>query len=180
MRKALYFLGILDDSDIDWLIANGTKREVSPGTFLVEEGKPLDAVFLVIDGRLSVSAGALGGREIAQLMSGEVVGEMSFVDSNPPSASVRAIDRTFALSVPRTQLRMKLDSDSLFASRFYRAIAVFLADRLRSTVTTLGYGSDQVLQQDRVYADEIDPDTLENISLAGARFDWIQRKLRSV
>ena len=31
MRKALTFLGILNDSDIDWLVTTGSKREVAPG-----------------------------------------------------------------------------------------------------------------------------------------------------
>jgi len=61
----------------------------------------------------------------------------------------------------------------------HRALAVFLADRLRSTVATLGYSSNETLDQDKLYRDEIDPETLDAISLAGARFEWIQKKLRS-
>lgn len=180
MRKALTFLGILNDSDIDWLVTTGSKREVAPGHVLVSEGVPIDSVFLVIDGRFSVTVSALGGREVAQLMSGEVIGEMSFVDSHPPSASVQALERSAVLAVPRARLSAKLNGDTAFAARFYRALAVFLADRLRSTVATLGYSSNEALDQDKVYRDEIDPDTLDAISLAGARFEWIQKKLRSV
>ena len=180
MRKALTFLGILNDSDIDWLIASGAKREVPSGDMLVREGVAIDSVFLVLDGRFSVTVTALGGREVAQLMSGEIVGEMSFVDSNPPSASVRALELSFVLAVPRVRLTAKLTSDTGFAARFYRALAVFLASRLRSTVATLGYSSNDALDEEKVYMDEIDPETLDNISLAGARFEWIQKKLRSV
>ena len=39
MRKALYFLSILDDRDVDWMIRNGRKITVSPGTLLIEQGK---------------------------------------------------------------------------------------------------------------------------------------------
>ena len=180
MRKALTFLGILNDSDLDWLIHAGVKREVAAGGLLVSEGQPIDAVFLVIDGRFSVTVAALSGREVAQLMSGEIIGEMSFVDSHPPSASVTALERSAVLAVPRTKLSAKLGEDMAFAARFYRALAVFLADRLRSTVATLGYSAGEALEQDKVYGDEIDPDTLDSISLAGARFEWIQKKLRSV
>jgi len=59
MRKALTFLGILNDSDIDWLVTTGSKREVAPGQALVTEGVPIDSVFLVIDGRFSVTVSAL-------------------------------------------------------------------------------------------------------------------------
>jgi hypothetical protein len=95
MRKSLYFLGILNDSDIDWLIAAGHRREIAAGVNLIEEGVPTDSVFLVIDGQFSVRTAALETREIARLMSGEMLGEMSFVDSAPPSATVRALERSF-------------------------------------------------------------------------------------
>src|SRR5580693_5526182 len=97
MRKALYFLGILSDSDIDWLVAAGNRREVATGITLIEEGQPLDSVFLVIDGAFAVRTRALGGREIARLMSGEVMGEMSFVDQAPPSATVLSVENSFVL-----------------------------------------------------------------------------------
>ena len=37
MRKALYFLGILDDRDTDWMIRHGTKMTVAPGAHLIEQ-----------------------------------------------------------------------------------------------------------------------------------------------
>ena len=88
MRKALFLLRILSDSDIDWLVAAGTRKRIPRGTVLIHEGIPFDAVYFVLDGTFGVSVAALGGREIAQLKCGEIVGEMSFVDSRPPSATV--------------------------------------------------------------------------------------------
>ena len=93
MRKALYFLGILNDSDIDWLMAAGHRREVPAGTAIIHEGRPLDSVYLVIDGAFSVRVQALANREIARLMSGEVMGEMSFVDQARPPPLCRRSKR---------------------------------------------------------------------------------------
>src|SRR6476620_8799964 len=50
MRKVLLFLGILDDSDVEWMIGVGSRREIAVGDALVQEGQQLDSVFLVIDG----------------------------------------------------------------------------------------------------------------------------------
>jgi hypothetical protein len=50
---------------------------------------------------------------------------------------------------------------------------------LRSTVGLLGYGGNQ-LDDDALYADEMDTATLGNLSIAGARFDWLQRRLRAI
>jgi CRP/FNR family cyclic AMP-dependent transcriptional regulator len=180
MRKALFFLGILNDADVEWMIAAGVKQQLTPGEVLIQEGKATSSVFLVLEGALSVAARAAGNREVARLRSGEIVGEMSFVDSRPPSATVRAIEASSVLAIPRRELEDRLSQDAFFAARFYRAMAVFLSDRLRSTVGLLGYSSGQTLDDQASYADEIDSAVLDNVSLAGARFDILQRRLRAI
>jgi len=180
MRKALFFLGILNDADVEWMIAAGTKQQLHPGEVLIQEGKPATSIFLVLEGVLSVVAQAAGNREVARLRSGEIVGEMSFVDSRPPSATVQAVEPSSVLAIPRRDLEARLLRDAFFAARFYRAIAMFLSDRLRYTVGLLGYGSGQTLGDQASHADEIDPAVLDNVSLAGARFDILQRRLRAI
>jgi CRP/FNR family cyclic AMP-dependent transcriptional regulator len=180
MRKALLVLGILNDSDLDWMIAAGAKREVAPGDVLIHEGRAVDAVFLVLDGALTVTSRAMGDREIARLLSGEIVGEMSFIDSRPPSATVQAVEKSSVLVLPRTSLQAKLNAEPVFAARFYKALAVFLSDRMRRTLGLLGYGAGAKLDEESTYGDELDTDELERASLAGARFDLLQRRLRAI
>jgi CRP/FNR family cyclic AMP-dependent transcriptional regulator len=180
MRKALFFLGVLNDSDLEWMIAAGTKQQLNPGEVLIEEGKFATSLYLVLDGVFSVIARTTGQREVARLRSGEIVGEMSYVDSRPPSATVQAAEPSSVLAIPRQILDGRLQLDVAFAARFYRAIAVLLSDRLRSTVGLLGYGPGQTLQDQASYADEIDTAVLDNISLAGARFDLLLRRLRAI
>ena len=71
-------------------------------------------------------------------------------------------------------MRDKLATDLGFSSRFYRALCVFLADRLRQTANRLGYGS---AQEDVDARDELNDDLLDNVHLAGARFDRMLRRL---
>ncbi len=178
MRKALFLLGILNDSDLEWMIAVGTKRDVPAGTVLIHEGAAADAVFLVIDGLLAVQTRRTGQMDLALLRGGEVVGEMSFVDSRPPSASVVSREPSTVLAVPRKALEDKLTADVAFAARFYRSLAVFLSDRLRTTSGRLGYGDQP--PEPGPDDDEMDPTTLDTLTLAGARFDWLQRRLKGL
>jgi CRP-like cAMP-binding protein len=173
VRKGLYFLGILNDADIDWLVAAGSRRDVGAGSTLISEGRQIDSIYLVIDGAFAVRTAALRGREVARLLSGEVVGEMSFVDHAPSSATVQALEPSLVLDIPRRRLNNKLAEDSGFAARFYRALSMFLADRLRNTVALLAGGAATGSGV------EMDFDALDGVSVAGARFDWIQRRLRS-
>jgi len=76
--------------------------------------------------------------KVASLGSGEMLGEISLVDESPPSATVVVVEPSHVLHVPRSTLNAKLDADSAFAARLYRAIAMFLSIRMRGTVQQLG------------------------------------------
>ena len=172
MRKALYIWGELDDSDIEWLAENGSREHIPAGTSLIREGQPVDSLAVVLDGRLVVTAG--DGTEVASLFAGEIVGEISFVDSRPPSASVTAGQDSQILLVPRDILRAHLSKDTAFAARFYRALAVFLADRLRVTTARFGYGSSAETED---AADELAEDQIESVDMAALRFDKMLKRL---
>src|SRR6476660_2539667 len=129
MRKALYIFGLLTDSDIDWIARIGTRRRTRDGETRIERGKPIDSIVLVLEGGLLVVMQDLG--VVARRGVGDILGEMSMVDSAPPSATVVAEGECLVLLLNKNSLRRKLASDLAFGSRFYRALAIFLADRLR-------------------------------------------------
>jgi CRP-like cAMP-binding protein len=177
MRNSLYILGSISDEDIEWIIQFGRRRIVPHGTVLIRQGVPVEDLFLILDGRFSVTDELAGGRELARLGSGEILGEMSFVDANPPSATVTAVDDGAVMGLSRRLLQERLNNNTSFAARFYYSLALFLSDRLRAT-SKLGNGSkaqridEQVLQDD-----ELDPNVLDNVHLAGARFKHIVERL---
>jgi CRP-like cAMP-binding protein len=176
MKKALYMLAEFSDRDFEWLLVAGRKKAISAGAALIREGEATDALYIVLEGSLAVSVDALGGDEIAKLRQGEVVGEMSFVDSRPPSATVRASEDSVVWSIPRSQLTAKLLQDVGFASHFYHAIAVFLSDRLRETVSRLGYHKDY--DSDKDFDWDLNPQVAGNLELAKARLDWLLKRLK--
>ena len=77
------------------------------------------------------------------------------------------------LKIPNSKVREKLAADPAFASRFYRALCVFLADRLRHNTLRMGYGS----AFDEHAKDELNDDLLDNVVLAGARFDRMLKRM---
>src|SRR5262245_60948864 len=120
MRKVLYILGELSDTDVEWLIATGTKQNLDAEQILIEQGTPITTLYIVLDGQLWVGTVRSGrDNEVARLGTGEIVGEMSFVDSRPPSATVKALTPSVVLAIPRPVLVAKLQQDAEFASRFY-------------------------------------------------------------
>lgn len=176
MKKVLFLLGQLRDTDIEWMISTGGRRRVPAGEVLIQEGQPIDALFLVLDGALEVSGTGVGSGTVA-LGCGEVVGEISFVDSRPPVATVKAATDSVVLAIPREELATRLAHDVDFAARFYRSLAIFLAHRLRNTGKRLGYGKEQPLEQDKDYEDELSSEVLDSLSNAGRQFDRVLQRL---
>src|SRR5258708_30513799 len=177
MRKVLYILGELSDRDVEWLIATGSKESLVAGQVLIEQGMPITTLYIVLDGQLWVGTVRAGREsEVARLGTGEIVGEMSFVDSRPPSATVKALTASVVLSIPRPVLVAKLEQDAEFAARFYHALAIFLANRLRGMVSSFGYGDD-TQDAEQSDADELDDNVLDNVYLAGSRFDRLLKRL---
>ncbi|MCY7408069.1 MAG: cyclic nucleotide-binding domain-containing protein [Alkalinema sp. CAN_BIN05] len=178
MRKILFILGELDDADVDWLMQVGRKEQIASGSRLIEEGQPVDAFYVVVSGEFQVVVEALQGREIARLKSGEVFGEISFLDSRPPVATVIATRDSIVFTIPEKALQQKLDDGGKFASHFYRAIALFLADRIRNTVGLLGYGQEYPPDSPMQLVRDISPQTVENLPIARRRLDVFVRRLR--
>lgn len=174
MRKVLYVLGQLTDSDVDWLARAGKRVQHAKGAQLIQFGVSLGQIFLVLDGEISIRTSK--GFELAKVGSGEILGEMSLVDAHPPSASAFVTQDAFVLTLDKAVIQAKLDGDPGFAARFYRAIAIFLSERMRSTVGRMGYGDDSAAEPSRE-EDELDANVLDNVHLAGARFERLLQKL---
>src|SRR5688572_23144514 len=98
MRKVLFILGQLNDSDVEWLSTVGERQKIAPGTELIHEGSDLDTVYLILDGQMSVwSAGRI---KLATVSSGDILGEMSLIDSSKTSASIRCETESVVLAIP--------------------------------------------------------------------------------
>lgn len=196
--------GELYDSDVDWMIAHGTIQQVPPGTQLIQAGRPANTLYIVLQGLLFTSitqgrATALTkvfarisgegeadnptGREVARASRGEVVGETTLIDSRLSKFAVSAIEDSTLLAIPRRDLLIKLQQDSAMSARFYRVLTILLAERLTSLITRLGYGkrsyqTGESLSSNVTYEDELDPDLMDNLTLGGARFDWMLKRLK--
>lgn len=170
MRKVLFIFSELADSDVEWLAGAGERQRLAAGETLVGLGTQVQNIWFVLEGELSVLSAA--GSPIAKLASGEVIGEMTLVDPAITTVSVVAASDTRLLRVPIAAVRTKLAADQAFAARFYRALCVFLAARLRSTTRQMGYGA-----ADADARDELNEDLLDHVHLAGARFDRMMKRL---
>ena len=172
MKRVLFFLGQLNDRDVEWMTLNGHKIEVETGTKLIEKDKELDNLYIVLDGQLSVYNNSPSD-SIAKLGSGEILGEMSFLEARPPSVNVIATTHSRIFVIARKLINERMNSNPEFRSNFYYALALFLSNRLRKTTDQLGYGNPKE-------EDLIDTNILDGFAQAGSRFSQILHRFSEV
>ncbi len=179
MRKVLFLFGQLSDDDLEWMLRAGHKRSIQQDDVLIRQGVPVEDVFILLEGKLAVWLTFRRGpeREIARLQAGEIVGEMSFVDARPPSATVKALEDCTVFGISKAVLSAKLAADQGFAARFYRALAIYLSTTVRERHRALGYGSEEDLEGMEGEADELDGNVLDGVYLAGERFDRMIKRV---
>lgn len=159
--------------DIEWMIHNGNKQDLEIGDRLIRKGESIESLYIVLSGQLSVTADLGNNQNIAMLGSGEIVGEMSFLESRPPSVSVIASKPSSVYCISRKLIETRLTTNLEFKANFYYALALFLSNRLRKTTDRLGYGIPEE-------EDLIDVNVLNGVSQAGLRFSQILQKFSEV
>jgi CRP/FNR family cyclic AMP-dependent transcriptional regulator len=106
------------------------KRRFRRGELVVEQGRKSNALFILLNGRARVLTADQRGREVilAVLESGDYVGEMSLIDNEPHSATVRAEIQTDMLILGRAEFARCLPENSSLSYAILRG----LVTRLRS------------------------------------------------
>lgn len=107
---------------------------LEPGEILLREGDPGDAMYVTMAGELQVTK--LSGASdvvIARRGAGEVIGEMSLLDNEPRSATVRALVPTRLFRIDRDSFDKLLEGHPAAA----RAILKTVTNRLRNTEVML-------------------------------------------
>ena len=124
------FLGFFEQADLDWIIDTSDHRDLCAGSVLITQGGQSEGIYVLLEGKLSVSLKGLD-EPIAMVMPGQFVGEISFLDSRPTSATVTAHSDAKVLRIGRTELEARLGKHPRFAARFYQALGMRLAQIYR-------------------------------------------------
>ena len=108
--------------------------ELKAGEYLIREGEESAQMYYLQSGSMAVYK-VKGGAEnqIGTIYSGELVGEMSFLDKEPRSASVKAISEAKLLVIPFEKFEKYFDAQP----SWYKALINTLLTRLRKANTRI-------------------------------------------
>ena len=119
-------LGFTKNSDV---IAKNT-RLVKEMEYLITENSESNEMFWVISGKFRITKQNQEGQNviIGEVLPGELVGEMSFLDGEPRSASVQALEDSEVLSIPHVKFIDVLEGQP----RWFQSLMRTLSQRLRN------------------------------------------------
>lgn len=125
-------------SDADWraLFRFASLRRVKAGEALIHIGEHEATLYFVLRGDLEViiqSSDGISMGPVARIGAGSVLGEQSFFDGKPRSASVWAVGDCEVAAMAPPQYQALVEANPTLARELLFALGRILATRLRQT-----------------------------------------------
>jgi CRP/FNR family transcriptional regulator len=143
--KNIYLFKDMTDAELSQILATGTEKSFIAGQELFFSGQKAESFFIVIQGTIKIFKSNDQADEIplATIAAGEHFGEMAFLTREPRSATAQAVESSLVFEISYDKLQKLLSSEPLISEKFHRALARFLAHRLKSTTLELISSKDQ-------------------------------------
>jgi diguanylate cyclase (GGDEF)-like protein len=136
IRERLRSLDILKgvDEGAAWaVLQHCLTRQLVAGEVLLTKGQPNHYIYFLLEGRLGIHLDEPPSEPIAYLEQGQVVGEISVIDSSPVSAHVTVIERALLLEADDESFWRLANASHQFAVN----LLLLLAQRMRSNNSSL-------------------------------------------
>ena len=144
--------GGLPPEALDRIIEAGSVIELAPDTQLIAEGELAKCMFVVWEGELEIRKRGTGGDiRLAVLRPGDCVGEMSLIDIQPRSATVRTLNPAVVFRLDHAEIAKLYRSHSDVYLMLVMNIAREISRRLRradQVLANMGISSQEMWTTD--------------------------------
>jgi CRP-like cAMP-binding protein len=172
----LGILSNLSDRSLTNMAAFGRYEKLEPGTVIIKEGEPQDRFYVVVNGKLAITAMA-SGKEVPLSTAevGECLGEVSLLEPGAASATVTVTEPATLWSMNLEDLRSYLTEHAGGGGALLMGMASCLSTRLRQ--------ANQLIAKHRVVPVETLPPgreraiTAENTPVQVGFFDRLKKSM---
>src|SRR6476469_8674320 len=92
--------------ELEWLVAHGSMRRLESGEILTLKGAPVDALYIVLSGRLALFVDRGGGlNKLVEWRGGDVTGLLPYSRLMSPPGNSSALEPSEVLAVPRAHIK---------------------------------------------------------------------------
>ncbi|OPZ64436.1 MAG: cAMP receptor protein [Candidatus Aerophobetes bacterium ADurb.Bin490] len=133
LKEAVLFKG-MSDSELDVVSKKVFLKPYKKGSTLFVEGMPGEVLYIVAEGSIDIIKKTKDGdKVIANLGKGEIVGEMSLIDSGARTATGKTGEDSKLIVVTKNSFMEMLDSDPAITAKILMALLRIINRRLRVT-----------------------------------------------
>jgi sulfate permease, SulP family len=133
--------GVAPD-DLAWLAAQMTQVSVAVGDYLFCTDDPGDALFVSIKGEMSIKLSGPGGKRLASMAPGVIVGEIALLEGGNRTADALAESPLTVLRLDRQSFERIRGQRPALWDQLMRNIALQLSARLRGATIELAAASE--------------------------------------
>jgi CRP-like cAMP-binding protein len=139
--KQVFIFKDVPDPVLQLVARAAEEMTVSAGETIASGAQAPKALYVIRNGTVRLTSEK---RDIAPLLfgSGETIGEVPFLDGGPAGVTAVALERADLLVIRSEKLEGILAGNPEAGYRFYRAIAVSLAKRIRRVVGMLAFAAE--------------------------------------
>lgn len=135
------FFSDLDSDEIEMLAYWMKAYTAPPGTLILKEGQEgNECLCIIVEGKVNIFKQSSPNDDhikIAEIESGDSIGEMSVIDGKPLSASAISLNETTILIMMRDDFENLLKKNSNLGVKILYRVAKIISGRLRTTTGRL-------------------------------------------
>ena len=134
LMKEIKFLSSFSDKELEKIISLGKTDHYEAYTNIIIEGELSWGLYLILEGTVGIyKTNKLTGQsyDVAQLATGNFFGEMSLIDENPRSATVRTLTDCTVFFIAKDTFMNFVNQSSDLKLRFYENTIRNLVSRFR-------------------------------------------------
>jgi CRP-like cAMP-binding protein len=117
--------------DLEWLASRMSSVHVAPGDYLFRTDDPGDALFVSTRGEMSIKLPGAGGKRLASMAPGVIVGEIALLEGGNRTADALAESALTVLRLDRASFEGLRQQRPALWDKLMRNIALHVATRLR-------------------------------------------------
>jgi CRP-like cAMP-binding protein len=123
LQRTPFFADVMNAAELDQLAAKLQVKTFPRGVTIVRQGDLGASMFVLVDGKVTVSVHSRSGEErVATLTSGDVVGEMSLLTGARRNATVVASRQVTTLEIAKPALEELLIGSAGLIERFAETV----------------------------------------------------------
>ncbi len=132
----------------NWVHSSAKVISAQKEEILISEGKDCEEIYILRRGELAVTTSSKGGEEVllANLCEGSLVGEMSFLESRPPVATVRAKLGSEVLALDKKLLIKDIANDSALGRSLFHLLSQKLSQQIQDQNTLVHTFSGSIIE----------------------------------